>query len=110
MILGILETTITPVLKAFLVTVDIEKRFDSVNPCFLLQILQKFRFVTDFVSWIKITLKNLESCIVKGGKTAKYFKLERSAQQGDPISTYLFKLVPEIFFIFVKKTTLRSRV
>ena len=34
-------------------SVDIEKAFDSVNHCFLLQILQKFGFGIDFVSWIK---------------------------------------------------------
>ena len=56
----------------------------------------------DFVSWIKTILKNQESCIINGGKTTKYFKLERGARQGDPISAYLFILVLEIFFIFVK--------
>ena len=39
--------------KGFLVTVDIEKAFDSVNHCFLLQFLQKFGFRIDFASWIK---------------------------------------------------------
>ena len=67
-----------------------------------MQILRKFRFGIDFVSWIKTILKNQESCIIKGGKTTKYFKLERGARQGDPISAYLFILVLEIFFIFVK--------
>ena len=32
----------------------------------------------------------------------KYFKLERYARQGDPMSAYLFILVLEILFIFVK--------
>ena len=46
--------------------------------------------------------KNQESCIINGGKTTKYFKLERGASQGDLISAHLFILVLEIFFIFVK--------
>ena len=90
-------------LKGFIVTVDIEKAFDSINHCFLLQIPQNFGFGIDFVSWIKTILKNQESCIFNGWKTIKYFKLERDAQQGDPISAYLFILVLEIFLIFVKK-------
>ena len=87
---------------------DIEKAFDSVNLCFLLQIDQKFGFGIDFVSWLKAILKNQEPCIINDGKTTKYFKLERGARQGDPISAYLFILFLEIFFIFVK-ITLRSK-
>ena len=75
----ILEISNTLALEGFLVTVDIEKAFDSVNHCFLLQILRKFGFGIDFVSWIKTILNNQESCIINGGKTTKYFKLERGA-------------------------------
>ena len=49
----ILEISNTLVIGGFLVTVDIEKAFDSVNHYFLLQILRKFRFGKDFDSWIK---------------------------------------------------------
>ena len=101
MISDILEISNSLALESFLVTV--EKAFDSVNHCFLLHILQKFRFGTDFVSWIKTILNNQESCIINGGKTTKYFKLERGTRQGDPISAYLLILVLEIFFLFVKK-------
>ena len=97
----ILEISNSLALESFLVTV--EKAFDSVNHCFLLHILRKFRFGTDFVSWIKTILNNQESCIINGGKTTKYFKLERGTRQGDPISAYLLILVLEIFFLFVKK-------
>ena len=50
---GILEISNTLALEGFLATVDIEKAFDSVNHCFLLQILRKFGFGIDFVSCIK---------------------------------------------------------
>ena len=64
MISDILEVASTLALEGFLVTVDIEKAFDFVNHCFLLQILQKFGFGKDFVSWIK-TVKNLASLTVE---------------------------------------------
>ena len=53
-------------LEGFLVAVDIEKAVDSVNHCFLLQILRKFGFGIDFVCWIKMILNNRESCIING--------------------------------------------
>ena len=98
MISDILEISNALALEDFLVTIDIGKAFDSVNHCFLLQILRKIGFGIDFVSWIKTILKNQESCIIYNGKTTKYFKLERGARQGDPISAYLFILV--YLFIF----------
>ena len=68
MILDIVEIANTLALVGLLVTVDIEKAFDSVNHCFPLQILQKFEFGIEFVNWIKAILKNQESCDINGGK------------------------------------------
>ena len=39
--------------------------------------------------------------MINGGHTTKYFRLERGAGQGDPISAYLFILALEIL-IFIK--------
>ena len=80
MISDILEIAKTLALEGLLVTIDIKKTFYSVNHCFLLQILRKFGFGIDFVSWIKAILKNQISCITNGGKTTTYFKLERGAR------------------------------
>ena len=87
--------------SGYLFTVDIEKAFDSVNHVFLIAVLEHFGFGQSLIKWIKVMLKNQESCVINGGKTSKYFKLERGTRQGDPISAYLFILVLEIFFILV---------
>ena len=79
MISDILEIANTLALEGFLVTIDIKKAFNSANHYLLLQVLQKFGFQINFVSWIKTILKNQESCNINGGKTTKYFKLERGA-------------------------------
>ena len=52
----------------------------------------------------KILLQNEEPCIVIGGTTTNYFKLEKGARGGDPISAYLFILVLEIVFLFTKES------
>ena len=48
-------------------------------------------------------MKNQESCVINGGTTTKYFKLNRGARQGDPISAYLFIFAFEILFLLIKE-------
>ena len=74
----------------FLVTMDIEKAFDSLDHNFLISTLEKYDFGQNFILWVKILLKDQESCVINGGKTTKYFILGRGARQGDPISAFLF--------------------
>ena len=61
--------------------------------------IEKFGFGKIFIEWIKILLKDQESCVINGGKTSQYFKLERGTRQGDPISAYLFIIVLEVIFL-----------
>ena len=84
--------------EGFLVTIDIEKAFDSVNHNFLIAILEKIGFETEFTEWIKVLLKDQELCVINGEKTSRYIKLERETRQGDPISAYLFIIVLEVVF------------
>ena len=91
--------------EGFLVTIDIKKAIDSVNHHFLIAILEKVGFGTEFIELIKVLLNNQESCVINGGKTSKYFKLERGTQQGDPIPAYLFIIVLEVVFQIIKETS-----
>ena len=47
-------------------------------------------------------LNDQESCIINGGVATQYFKLEKGARQGDPVSDYLFILSLETLFTIVK--------
>ena len=49
----IIEIANTFAPEGFLVTVDIEKSFDSVNHCFLLQIVRKLGFVINYLVELK---------------------------------------------------------
>ena len=83
-------------------TTDFEKAFDSMKHAFLIAALKKYGFSDNFVDWIIILLKNQESCVINGGHTNKYFKLERGARQGSPISAYFFIFALETFFVIIK--------
>ena len=65
-------------------------------------LLKKFGFGNNFIDWIKILLTNQESCVINGGSTTSYFKLEKGARQRDPISAYLFIIALEIIFLMIR--------
>ena len=64
-------TEVTDILKkeGFLVTMDIEKTFDSLDHTFFSSVLKKFGFRNNFVSWIETLISKQESCVISGGNT-----------------------------------------
>ena len=99
----VLQITDALKLNGMLVTVDIQDVFDSVNQQFLTLALRRYGFGKTFIKWMKTLLNNQESCIINGEITTKYFRLDKDARQGDPISAYLFILVLEIVFNLIKQ-------
>ena len=97
-------------LKGHIVTVDIEKAFHSLSHSFLLVCLEIYGYGSDFIKWVEMLLECQESCIINGGNTTKYFKLQKGARQGDPISAYLFILYLEIVFILIKANKRVKRI
>ena len=57
----------------FLVTMDIENAFDSLNHYFLLAVLKKTGFGTSFIKWIEAILNKLKSCVINSGTKTQYF-------------------------------------
>ena len=98
----ILEITQSLNMEGWMVTMDIQKAFDSVDHNFLLNTLENAGFGVAFINWVKILILNQESCVYNAGTSTGYFKLDRGCRQGDPISAYLFILVIEIFFQMVR--------
>ena len=91
-------------IEGYLVTVDIQKAFDSINQ-FLQSVLKRYGFGENFIRIIK----NQESCVINGDKTTKYFPLQRGARQGDPVAAYLFILVLEVVFRLIKSSRPRNK-
>ena len=80
LISDITEIANTQKMEGFLVTMDVEKAFNSLDHTSLISVLKRFGFAQNFVSWIEIILKNQESCVINGETTTKYFKLNRGAR------------------------------
>ena len=102
LITDILDICDKLVVDDYLVTVDIAKAFDSLDHEFLLVVLNKFGFGNSFIDCIKILSTNQKSCVINGGATTSYFKLEKGASQSNPLSAYLFIIALEIIFAMIK--------
>ena len=89
-------------IDGYLDTVNIKNDFHSLNHGFLLVVLKKFGLGNSFIDWIKMLLTNEDSCVINGGNTTSYFKVEKGARQDDPISAYLFITALEIIFTMIK--------
>ena len=54
------------------------------------------------MAFFETLLKDQESCLLNGGKTSCYYKLEGGTQQGDPVLAYIIIMVLEIVFTLIK--------
>ena len=61
-------------MEGYLLKIDTEKAFDSVDHYFLLAILEKYGFKKNFLRWIETLLNNQESCIINRGNYNSLFQ------------------------------------
>ena len=62
------------------ITLDIENAFDPVKYPFLISSPDKYGLKQDFIKLIQILKQKQESCVINGGITTNYFKLERGTR------------------------------
>ena len=80
LIADILQITDKLKLSGMLVTIDIQKAFDSVNHQFLTLALKRYGFGKTFMKRVKTLSNNQELYIINGGFTKKYFKFDKGAR------------------------------
>ena len=77
-------------LFSYLLFIDFEKAFDSLEWNFMLKCLEIFNFGPDLIKWIQTFYKNVSSCIINNGTMGQNFRVGRGVRPGDPLSPYLF--------------------
>ena len=75
---------------------DFKKAFDTVEWSFLFEVLAKFGFKHNFISWVKILYTNICSSVINNGWRSNFFRVSRGLRQGCPLSALLFLIVAEI--------------
>ncbi|XP_019434024.1 PREDICTED: uncharacterized protein LOC109340748 [Lupinus angustifolius] len=79
----------------FILKVDFEKAYDSVNWEFLIYMMERLGFCLKWRLWIKNLLQvNSVSILVNGSATKEFF-MAKGLRQGDPLAPFLFLIVAE---------------
>ena len=79
-----------------MIALDFSKAFDSLSKEFMLEILKKYNFGPEFISWITVLNCDTQSCDTNDGWQTGWFNLECGIRQGCPLSALLFVLSVEI--------------
>ena len=81
--------------EGILLFLDFEKAFDTVEWPFLIDVLHKFCFKSNFITWIQTLYRNANVRISNNGWISEPFNIHRGVRQGCPLSALLFLLVAE---------------
>ena len=84
------------IIPGLLLSIDLEKAFDTVSWKFISKVLEYFNFGRPVKTWISLFQNGAESFILQNGFMSDFFNLKRGCRQGDPISPYISILCAEI--------------
>ena len=70
---GIIEYIKEFGLTGYMLSIDFEKAFDSLEWHFLWRALKVFGFPEKFINLVKILYKNIQACVMNGCRSTKYF-------------------------------------
>jgi len=76
--------------ESYLITLDAQKAFDSVDHTYLQDILRKYGFPPEYIAWVKVIYSNLRSNVLVNGFKSEIIHIGRSVKQGDALSCALF--------------------
>jgi len=77
---------------AYLITLDAQKAFDSVDHTYITNLLRCYNFPEEYISNIKTLYTGLNASVLVNGYCSEIFQIEQSVKQGDALSCALFIL------------------
>lgn len=91
-------------IPSILYKVDFAKAFDTVDWCFLTNLMMEGGFPPRWINAILMLLTSSTSTVKVNGSLTPYFKHKRGLRQGDPLSPILFILVTDCLKWFIQNS------
>jgi hypothetical protein len=80
-------------LNGFLMFIDFEKAFDSVNHEFMERALRAHGLPSEFIRWVMLAFTQTQACCIINGKRGPFFDLPGGGRQGDNLYPLIFSIV-----------------
>lgn len=93
---------------SFILFLDFQKAFDSVEHAFIFETFKQFGFGENFLDIIKMLYKDINSCVSLSEGTCPRFTIKRGIRQGCSLSPLLFITVTELLAILIRNSNLQG--
>ena len=87
---------------------DIKKAYDHVNWECLYFLLDRMRFGSKWISWMRACTSTIRFSVIVNGSPTGFFESSRGLRQGDPLSPLLFLLIMEVLSHMLKRSVERG--
>ena len=78
--------------KGMVVKLDLANDFDRVSHPFLFQVMRRFGFAPEFISWVKACISSPWIAPLVNERVAPFFQASRGLMQGCPLSPLLYAI------------------